>query len=74
MPSTTPPAEGALMFYYRVTTESSFGAREDQYREFLRPAHLGEAVAAQVSEPGTTSVTIRKISQRDYIAATRPKD
>jgi hypothetical protein len=65
------------MFYYRITHRRSRGAtatRTNEYRECLRPEDVGAAVAAKVKAPGTTSVTATKISQRAYIAATRPKD
>ena len=63
------------MFYYRITTYSCRGARPgSEYREFLRPSYLGEAVAAKISQPGTVSVTVKQIAQSEYIAATRPKD
>lgn len=63
------------MFFYKITHRRKHGdsrTSTNHYREFLRSAHLGESVAAFLAEPGTTSVTVTKISQKAYVKATRP--
>lgn len=63
------------MFFYKITHRSKRGASRtstNHYRQCLRSAHVGEAVASFLDRPGTTSVTVTKISQKAYVKATRP--
>jgi hypothetical protein len=64
------------MFFYKITHRSrrSDGTRTSKphYRECLKVAHVGEAVAAFIAKPGTTSVSVTKISQKAFVKATRP--
>lgn len=65
------------MFYYRITVTTT-SAREGtnttkratEYREFLRPADLGDHVASLV-EKRPRAITIQPVNQRTYIAKTR---
>lgn len=54
------------MFYYRITT-----AGKRTYHEFLRKRDLGEYVAANIGRDNRP-IIVKPISQRAYIAATRP--
>lgn len=65
------------MFFYKITHRYKRGASRtstNHFRECLRTAHVGEAVAAFLAKTGTTSVTVTKISQKAYVKATRPGD
>lgn len=63
------------MFFYKITHRSKRGLSRtstNHFRQAMRSAHVGEAVAAFLDKPGTTSVTVTKISQKAYVKATRP--
>lgn len=63
------------MFYFKITRRSKAGhsrTPKSHYRECLRSSHVGEAVAVLLDKPGTTSISVTKISQKAYVKATRP--
>lgn len=66
------------MFYFKITTRSKRGRDQrtsrNTYHEFTKPAYAGEFASGQLTRRDVTSVGVTKISQRAYIAATRPKD
>lgn len=63
------------MFYFKITVKRK---REIvpriAYHEFTKPSYAGEYIAARLTNPAVKSATVEKISQSDYIAATRSKD
>lgn len=61
------------MFFYKITVRSKRGTTRTStphFRECLRPDHAGQAVAAFIAKPATTSVSVTKISQKAYLKAT----
>lgn len=63
------------MFYFKITERQKTGqhrrSSRQHFREFLRPEHLGEAVASLATKRSTTSVSVTKISQAAFVRATR---
>jgi hypothetical protein len=60
------------MFFYKITVRSRRGSTRTSklhYRECLKPAHVGEAVASFIAKPGVTSLSVTKISQKAYVKA-----
>jgi len=65
------------VFYYRITVTTTTDRagvqntrRATEYREFLRPEHLGEHIASLVAKR-PRSITIHPVNQATYIRRTR---
>jgi hypothetical protein len=64
------------MFYFKITKTTRAVPRmtSTRYEQCAGPANMGQRVAGILAGNLYSCLTVEAISQRDYIAATRPKD